>query len=96
MNGSPFILNFSIKGGPFISSHLVFECHCALSAIELATCEIDIRNEMQAIVDDNVANYYCNDNYNHEECNFDGGDCCLISASAIKNEDSVLLLCTIN
>ena len=43
-----------------------------------------------------LGNGFCDDQLNKVECNFDGGDCCLISASAIENEDSVLLLNTIN
>ena len=41
----------------------------------LASCENE--EDLNAFKDANVANLVCNDEYNHESCNFDGGDCCL-------------------
>ena len=47
--------------------------YCALSAMELATCNEGEMNGIKTIaIDDNVANHVCNDDYNHAKCNFDG------------------------
>ena len=51
----------------------------------LASCENEGLNEFKH---PNVANLICNDEYNHESCNFDGGDCCFVDpiGKSVQNQ----------
>ena len=62
----------------------------------LETCEVGEINAIQAIMDENVANQVCNDEYNHNKCNFDGGDCCSTHIFASNAFGEVLILCNVH